>query len=203
MAYKGTVHRGTPYHHVTDTAHQGIAPGRPREQGTGERGKTMTHTTMEPYRSDTRGYQSDPRSGTPYHSDAGNGPEYKRTVEQSTDAESADHGNQNDPKTNGRGVVFDGANSYERGYSPHSEPTMDSPVPGHAPVFDTRTVREEDRAHVGMRNESAATDDILKIGGVMSRGMRGTSTPEGAEDELIGDDVLRDHYQESVKHEKE
>src|SRR5579859_8013365 len=151
MAMRGSSVRGTPVHHVSNTAKEGIAPGTP---------KGMKGTSPEQYDSDRRGYQSDPRGGTPYHSDAGNGPETRRVVSHDRygKVESNQQGNANDPVNNGSGVVLDGTNDYSRGYMPRGEPTEDSPVPRHAAVFDAGFIHKEDEAHAGRGNEATARD---------------------------------------------
>lgn len=175
--------RGTPYHHVGtgQTRSEGMRPGLPM----GSDGET----TMRQYRG--TGMDTKQGPGTPYRSERGNSDEFSRTVEQSTNAESSDHGNQNDPASNGDGVVLDGANRYGNGFSPRAAPTLDSPVPGHAPVFDTGFVETEDKAHLGSGNAGGA-DDLINGGGVMSRGMVGTSkSSDRDETELTHDDTLR------------
>lgn len=201
MAMKGSTVRGTPVRHVTVGARgEGERAGKP---------SGMEGTVHEQYSSDKRGYQSDSRSGTPYHSEDGNPPNSRREVIRSTNAESSDHGNQNDPHSNGPGVMLD-VGDYGTGYAPRDEPTMDSPVPRHAPVFGTGFIETEDRAHMGKGAENQARDDLLKIGGVMSRGMVGTSGKNAPEDEFVGDaDEGREtratntQPQGSVKHERE
>jgi hypothetical protein len=80
-------------------------------------------------------------------------------------------GDQSDPASNGRGVIFDKADDYNRGYGPQDKPTMDSPVPRDAPVFDAGFIPIEDAAHMGRGSdaEGTASDDLMKVGGVMSR----------------------------------
>jgi len=213
MAFKGTVHRGTPYHHIGNkgTAHEGM------EHGAKPRGYEHTSRDAEgrpgaDYRSDTRGYQHSDRSGTPYNSQNGNSDEYRRLVTRDAHGNvTSEHGiNHNDPRDNGKGVIFDGANRYEEGYMPKPERTMDSPVPEHAPWFGAEFIAKEDRAHAGSGIEHTATDDLLSIGGVMSRGMVGTSSRHGPETELMQDDEMhgeghatQSQPKGSVKHLKE
>jgi hypothetical protein len=205
MAYRGTVHRGTPYRHVgpNETNRQGM------EHGSKPGG--MDGTSKSQFGSEKGGYRDEHVSGhgTPYQSRDGNPADAKRLVERSVSAESSDHGDQNDPHSNGPSVMLD-VGDYTSGYAPRIEHTLDSPVPEHAPIFDRRTIRQEDRAHAGMRNEQTATDNILEIGGVLSRGQVGSSSRHGPETELLQDDEygLEGHATQSqprgsVKHLKE
>ena len=72
-------------------------------------------------------------------------------------------------------MILDGADKVSRGYSPQAAPTLDSPVPRHAPVFDTGFVEEENIEHLGKGSgptapsEEMGRDNLLKIGGVLSR----------------------------------
>lgn len=194
---RGQSVRGTPVRHVSSagTRNQGMGHGTP---------KGMDGTVHKDYASDNRGYAQNPRGGTPYHSQDGNDAQARRVVEHSTNAESSDHGNQNNPISNGKGVILDGANRYEHGYEPADRRTLDSPVPEHAPVFDTGFIQREDAAHAGRGNEGTARDNILEIGGVLSRGMEGTSkASDRDEGELTHDDRLRGRQGESRTHEKE
>jgi hypothetical protein len=53
---------------------------------------------------------------------------------------------------------------------PKGAPYPDSPVPKTARYFDTRSIQQEDRAHMGHGNEATSQDDLRKIpGGVMGR----------------------------------
>lgn len=136
--------------------------------------------------------------GTPYThvkasntSHGGNGPESKRVVSQAPYGmvESNEQGNANNPKNNGSGVVLDGAH-YANGFSPHAHPAMDSPVPTDAPRFDPGFISTEDAAHLGSGNESGR-EGLVAGGGVMSRGMVGTSrASDKSETELTTDDTL-------------
>lgn len=185
---KGQVVRGTPVHHIgpAGTAHEGVGARTPH----GFKG-----TQPEEYTSDERGYQAGRDHGTPYHSREGNGPEARRVVAQGTNVESSDHGNQNDPRTNGKGVVLDGANNPERAFSPPHARAMDSPVPEHAPEFDPSFIPHEDRAHLGSGIEhlggASVNNDLRRLKGVMARGMDSTSHPNEDEQELTRDDTLR------------
>lgn len=182
MAMRSSTVRGTPVHHIDARGGEG--------QRGGEKPNGMVGTVHEQYDSDRRGYQSDPRGGTPFNSERGNPPGARREVARGTNLESADHGNQNDPHSNGQSVMLD-THGYERGYMPKEEGgVMDSPVPGHAARFDTTTVHEEDRAHLGTGLEDLAgkNNDLRDLDGVMSRGIMGTSKPTAPEKELIEDD---------------
>jgi hypothetical protein len=172
--------RGTPYTHIKAGNSQGMAPGTPAGY-TGTQGKLYGRDVI-----DTR-----PIGGTPYHSEAGNGPETRRVVSQDKygKVESNQQGDANDPTNNGSGVILDGANSYERGFAPSDHPTMDSPVPRNAPTFDEGSILKEDLAHLGRGNERGR-EDLVRAGGVMSRGMVQKSTSSGPEDELTTDDTL-------------
>jgi hypothetical protein len=185
MAMRGSSVRGTPVRHIgtSGTTNEGVAPGRP---------SGMKNTVHPQYEADHRGYQTDPRSGTPYNSQAGNSDEFSRTVSSDKYGHVIDDaaGNMSDPASNGAGVVLDGADSPDNGNSPRSEPTMDSPVPGHAPVFNPADMVAENRAHLGSGNEIGMRD-LIRGGGVMSRGMDTVSQADNTdEDELLHDDVL-------------
>lgn len=98
--------------------------------------------------------------------------------------------NFNRPESNGNGVILDGI-TRPSDYSPQSAAAMDSPVPQGAPSFPAGAMHAENLAHLGKGigvNASQAGDVLDAIGGVMSRGMLGTSTPSGAENELTTDD---------------
>lgn len=192
MAMRGSTVRGTPIHHIGNTAHEGVKPGVPKGYESEDGGARTTH---EQYRSDKRGYQRAPNDGTPYHSEAGNGPEFRREVVRSTNAESSDHGNQNDPRSNGPTVLLDTHGPME-GFMPReSGGVMDSPVPAHAARFDAGTMHEEDEAHLGSGLEHLAgakvNNDLRRLDGVMSRGLDSTSHPGEDEFELTRDDTLK------------
>lgn len=179
--------RGTPIHHVgtSGTSHEGMKHGA-KPAG-------MKGTVHEQYDSDRRGYESDKRSGTPYHSQDGNGAETRRVESHGKYGRVIDKaaGDQADPSANGSGVVLDGAERYENGHMPHAHPTMDSPVPRHAPVFDAGFIAREDAAHAGRGNEGTARENIMEIGGVMSRGMDTVSQAGNRDEtELTHDDTL-------------
>lgn len=173
--------RGTPYTHIASpSANQGFRQG----------GGNADNTVAEQFRGGGINTQANTR-GTPANYAHGNPDETRRVV--SSDrygkVESGSQGNANDPKNNGDGVVLD---RMGKDYaSPGAAPSLDSPVPGNAPVFDTASILAENRAHLGSNMpEAASRDDILNLGGVLSRGMKGTSTSGGPETELTEDDTL-------------
>lgn len=187
MAYRGARVVGTPYRKIENTAHQGIKPGTPKGFSGGSETSPDQYEGSQRGNRQVRSEMSGGRReiGTEYHSDAGNGPEFRREVSHGEHGGHviSEHGqNMNDPSSNGNGVILDHM-SREAGYTPKGDRTMDSPVPERAPDFDTRTIAEENRAHAGRRNERTAVDTLASIGGVMSRGMEGTSDGE-SEDEL-------------------
>jgi hypothetical protein len=181
---KQTTVRGTPYTHKT-------VHGLEDSRGNGSPSENRGSTVHEQFRE--QGINTERRvQATPYSSENGNPADARREVLRSTNAESSDHGNQNDPRSNGHGVVLDGANSYERGYQPPHAPALDSPVPRDAPWFETTTIREEDRAHLGhgVGGDENAQDSLLACNGVMSRGLDSVSHPGESETELTRDDTL-------------
>lgn len=181
--------RGTPYHHVDARAGQGTAPGTP---------KGMNGTSPEQYSSDHRGYQQDPRGGTPYKSQAGNPPGAMREVshdEKGGVVISEAGQNHNDPHANGMTVLLDTHGAGE-GFMPKEDGgVMDSPVPAHAARFEADFIPTEDAAHLGTGLEYLAAaksnNDLRKLDGVMSRGTDSTSHPDEDEFELTRDDTLR------------
>lgn len=77
------------------------------------------------------------------------------------------------PESNGNGVILDGI-SRESDYFPKTAGAMDSPVPAGSPTFREGGMRAENIAHLGQgigAAPSQASDVILNIGGVMSRGI--------------------------------
>jgi hypothetical protein len=132
-------------------------------------------------------------TGTPFNSEQGNPDEASRVRFQGRYGVIDVNGGQdmNSPSSNGNGVVLDGMNR-EKGYQPRDTKQLDSPVPSGAPFFDTRTIAEENRAHLGGDEfNTVDLDDLGKMGGVMSRGMVGTSRGSASEDELLDDDYLK------------
>lgn len=174
--------RGTPYTHVGPGGNSGIRPGMPKGMD--------NQTTHEQFRGTGMDTKQSAR-GTPYNSGAGNPADSKRAVSNDARGRIPDNTGtvHNDPAANGQGVVFDGADSYARGFSPHGEATMDSPVPGGAPRFDPGDIKTENLSHLGSGNASGVKS-LVEGGGVMSRGMLGTSKPSHPESVLTEDDAL-------------
>ena len=182
---KGAVVRGTPVNFIPTggTRNEGIAPSTPKgfKGGAGTVAASFEHQDQVP------------GHGTPYQSGAGNSDEFMREVSHGPKGGivlSENGINMNEPRDNGNGVILDGVRR-DNSYNKIDAPALDSPVPHGAPAFDGAAMVAENRAHLGSGNEAAAGDVLLGIGGVMSRGMVGTSTPQGGPDELLEDDVLR------------
>jgi hypothetical protein len=156
---KGSVVKGTPFNFIP-AGGAGIAPGRP--QGSDS-------TVMPQYRGSGINTQENLR-GTPYQSDAGNPGDARRVEHHDRYGRVIDPaaGDQADPAANGRGVILDKADDYAKGFQPPAAPTLDSPVPREAPIFDTTDIQREDRAHLGTHNEDGS-EGLVKGGGVMSR----------------------------------
>jgi hypothetical protein len=160
---KSTTVRGTPVRSIV-AGKEGIAPSVPQNMN----GQTVN----QEFEADHRGYQTDPRSGTPYRSNAGNPADYRREVVRDarglyTDPTGTAH---NDPKSNGNGVLFDGM-SRANAQSPIPAPAIDAPVPRDAPVFDPHDMVVENRAHLGEGDSAGPISDTFLEGGdgVMSR----------------------------------
>lgn len=181
---KSTSVRGTPVTSIKASNTEGQRAGKPAG---------MNGTVNKQFEGDQR-FQENPRAGTPYNSQDGNGPETRVVRSQGKYGMVTDeNGDQNNPKDNGNGVLLDGI-SREAGYTPRDERTMDSPVHEGAPRFNTSFIKQENLAHLGQgigAAPSQASDEILAIGGVMSRGMVGTSRLGAPEGELTEDDTLR------------
>lgn len=183
---KSTTVRGTPYRKLDNLNGQGQRPQLP----VGNKGTVDSHTAEPGIRTGPQG------PGTPYNSEAGNGPETVRTVSKDKYGKVITNaaGNMNDPASNGDGVILD---SVGKDYQdPRHEPLLDSPVAKGAAQFDTGLIVRDNRAHLGSGsgptapNDANARDDLLAIGGVMSRGMDSTSQTGQPEDELTKDDVF-------------
>jgi hypothetical protein len=124
-----------------------------------------------------KGESATPRGGTPYTSRDGNPPGAKRVASHGAKMgeviDTATGENFSNPLSNGVGVVL-GQITREADYFPQPAGVMDSPVPNGAPTFRAGSMRAENVAHLGQgigAAPSQASDEILKIGGVMSRGM--------------------------------
>jgi len=192
---KGMVIRGTPGltpSQVIRSGGAGINPQKP--QGFAARAGTVP----DQFEGSDRGprqveAETGQKYATPYHSDRGNPGDAIKLRADGTLCESVggDGASLSTPDGSGGATMFDGMDRV-KGYQPRDSRTTDSPVPERAPWFDTRTIAEENRAHLGGDEFGRiAGDDIVKIDGVMSRGMAGTSTPAGGEDELLEDDYLK------------
>lgn len=171
--------RGTPFRSIGPNGNAGT------------RGGTDGGQTVDPNYRGT-GINTAPNTrGTPESYKTGN-PDNARSVVSSNRQGGvvlSEHGiNHNDPNANGDGVVLDNVGA---DYSPPGgAPTLDSPVPG-GPVYDSTRIPEHNSIAMGRPGAGAEQrDSILNLGGVMSRGMVGCSTPGGPEDELMHDDTL-------------
>lgn len=158
---KSSTVRGTPVHSMRGS--EGMAAGKP---------KGMSGTVNQSFEGDQKGnHQEGIATGTPYQSHDGNSANARRTVSQGKYGMVTDqNGDQASHLNNGNGVILDGM-SRENGYFPPGDQTTDSPVPGNAPTFDSRGIRQENLAHLGRGNERAVGDVIADVGGVMSRGI--------------------------------
>jgi hypothetical protein len=184
MAFRGKTHVGTPVNSIKAPLNQGMRAGTP---------SGMQGTVNRQFQGDQRGNRQEGIStGTPYVSRDGNSPEARRVASQGHYGhvvDTATREDMNDPRSNGDGVVLDGM-SQDYG-DPTHKPTMDSPVPTHAPVFQTRHILEENAAHLGSGsgktapNAANARDNLLNVGGVMSRGMVTTHKAHQSRDEAI------------------
>lgn len=164
--------RGTPF--------TKIGPGG-SNQGFRQAGGNADNTVGSQYRGG--GINTAPNErGTPAQYAHGNAADAKRTVSSDKYGKVLDPqaGNLNDPASNGPGVMLNGDPSKDM---------LDSPVPMKAPQFDEGWIEQENRAHLGTGNEEGM-NSLAAGSGVMSRGMKGTSTPGGAETELTDDDTL-------------
>lgn len=174
-----TVVRGTPYTHIASpSANQGFSPSTP--------GKTV----QPQFQGGGINTQANTQ-GTPYNSGRGNPDETRRVVSSDKYGKvmSNSQGDANDPKNNGDGTVLDNMTVDYASASP--QPTLDSPVPGGAPAFDVGEIIPVNKARLGSgMPDAAARDDLLNLGGVMSRGMLGTSKPGQPETALTDDDTL-------------
>lgn len=187
---KSSTVRGTPVRFI-GPAGSGVIGGGHEGFRQGSHLPGMSGTVNRQFEGD-QSSQPNARSGTPYQDREGNPDEFKRV---------ASHGpkggvvisenglNHNDPASTGAGVILASQGPGHMN-NPAGAPAMDSPVPAHAPQFQTEAMVAENRAHLGTGNE-IATGTLLEVGGVMSRGMDSTSKPSGGEGELLEDDDLR------------
>lgn len=134
-------------------------------------------------------------SGTPVNSTHGNADNSMRQVSSGmygmVDTPAA--GNQADHNNNGNGVLFNGV-SEGRDYLASPAAAMDSPVPDGKQMPNTNLADSLNALRNGSGKDYSGSkqipDQIVSAGGVLSRGMLGTSTPNGAAGEMIEDDVL-------------
>jgi hypothetical protein len=145
---------------------EGFTPGTP--QGT-------KSTVLDQFRGS--GINTAPNPvGTPLQDVDGNPDETRRVAEGTgrygvvLSENGQDH---NNFASNGDGVILD---KMSKDYADAAhKPTLDSPVPREAPLFETDNIIEENRAHLGKGsgptapNDDMSRDDLMKIGGVMSR----------------------------------
>lgn len=175
---RGTSVKGTPY--ISKSSSEGGNAGKPAGY-TGTVGPLYGRDII-----DTR-----KQGGTPYQSTNGNPATTRRVVSADTYGRvmSGSAGQMNDPLSNGNGVVLDSVSSdYE---DPTISPSMDSPVPGNAPMFQTSNLLTITQMRMGSNMSPAhAKDDLVALGGVMSRGLDTISKPGESEMELTTDDTL-------------
>lgn len=179
---KSTTTRGTPYTHIGPSG---------SNSGYRQSGGNADNTVGEQYRGSGINTQTNAR-GTPAQYEHGNPGDASRVASHDKYGmvESNEQGNANNPANNGSGVILDGAH-YANGFSPHAETTLDSPIPRDAPRFDTGFIATEDAAHLGKGSHAERSrEGLVAGGGVMSRGMLGTSTPGMPETALTDDDTL-------------
>lgn len=120
--------------------------------------------------------------GTPVNSKRGNPDNAKRLVSRDKYGmvETPAAGVQAMNTSNGNGVLFDGV-SEMNDYLPTPAASLDSPVPLGKQMPSTHS------ADSGRSGGKQIPDQILKLNGILSRGMLGTSTPGGPADEMIAD----------------
>ncbi len=189
---KGTVVRGTPVN-VIRSGSSGINPQKPAGYNTGGQ------TVRDQFEGDQSGNRQVERQigkklSTQYNSDRGNPGDASTTRADYRYGVILSNGGQdmNNPASNGNGVFFDKM-SRANGYMPPDARHLDSPVPNGAPMFQGESIKQENLGHLGQgigASPSQAEDVITKIGGVMSRGMVGSSTARASESQLTSDDTL-------------
>jgi len=163
--------RGTPIHSIKAPNTQGMRAGKPAG---------MSGTVNRQFEGDQKINREEGIStGTPYHSEDGNGPESKRV--RSSDrygiVETPSEGNQALNTSNGNGILFDRVKR-EDDYFGKEDEMMDSPVPQGAqqPQHDSSLKLNELRNGKGKYwgADDAIEDSLLKADGVMSRGIDNT-----------------------------
>ena len=180
--------RGTPIRSISADNGQGFN-SRPKPGG-------LSGTVNRQFEGDQKiNRQEGISTGTPYQSGSVNDdlpPKTTRSKYGMVDTPAA--GDQAQHTSNGNGVLFNGVEQ-SNDYLPNLKDVMDSPVPEGAqmPQDDASLKLNEIRNGKGSYwgSDDAIQDSIVKAGGVISRGMLGTSTPAGGEMEMQEDDVLR------------
>lgn len=132
----------------------------------GYNGKTVGPDFNEP------GIRTGPQgNGTPANHVRGNPDESRRVASQHRYGVSPGAGgvDMNDPAANGSGVVLDGG-TRQNGMMANPAPPVDSPVSKAAPYFDTRTIAQENKAHLGQGNAQAQDSLVANASGVLGRG---------------------------------
>jgi hypothetical protein len=181
--------RGTPINRISDSGFR--SGGKPAG---------YSGTVNKQFEGDQSGNRQEGIStGTPYESRHGNPGDARRTRSQGPygEIDSNGQGNVNSPTSNGNGVLLDGI-SENRDYTPWGRDgadVMDSPVPAgkQMPQPDSanalNALRNGEGAYWGAREQ--IDDQLLRINGVMSRGMDNISKTGEPETELTADDTLK------------
>jgi hypothetical protein len=172
---KSTTVKGTPVNHVSSRgaligAREGYASVPPATP------KGMSGTVNKQFEGDQKGnrqveQETGVKYGTSYNSNLGNPDEAVRVRADHRYGVIPVNGGQdmNASSSNGNGVILDHM-SRDKGYQPKDAHTMDSPVHDDAPFFDTRTIKQENAAHMGGNTAPGLIeDDLVRAGGVMSR----------------------------------
>ena len=181
---KSSTVRGTPINKIDNPGFTASKPG-------GMNGTVNTHFQGD------QSQQPQAGSGTPYASRNGNPDQARRVAEGGSPKGGvvlSENGiNMNAPESNGNGVVLDGVTK-EKDYTPWNEPAMDSPVPTGAqrPLESSMNIINAMVSGNGKdySGSKVIPDNLMETGGVMSRGMVGTSKPGNDERELTRDDTI-------------
>ena len=160
---KSTTIKGTPYNFVPATD-QGRAAAKPTN---------LSGTIDRQYEGEQSINRQLGATGTPYQSQGGTPAGLLRTA--SADRYGVVLGengqDMNSSSSNGNGVIL-GNISRATDYLPVGEHTLDSPVPGGAPMFEHGAQRRVNRERLGRDDgvvESMIDDDVVIVGGVMGR----------------------------------